>query len=227
LNKECAPEVKEFKVVGVGDGVPVFDKVTSQDYDTMVSFKFRMATLYDVQMLRDSALLNYRTFITNPMIMNNPASFYQLTQETMNAVGLRINVPKPEQAKVKSPWVEHDLIRAGEDIEPTLGEDTDEHKRSHKAFMKSDEFKDWPTDAQMRLMTHYDKTIILEQTLQSSNLNQSGIYEPPAAAGEAPTPPPFTASRNPSQAFNTMRVGETGKSQKQNVKNGMKGAYGA
>lgn len=224
LNKECAPEIKEFKVTGMGDGTPVFDKITNRDYDVMVSFKIRMATLYDVQMVRDTALLNYRTFISNPMVMNNPASFYELTVNTMKAVGLHINVPKPEQAKVKSPWIEHDIIRMGEDVDPVLGEDLDEHLKSHEAFMKSEEFKDWPIDAQMRLTLHRDKTMMQKQALQMGGLNQSGIYEPPPAMAGTPQMPSMTASRNPSQVFNNLRVGETSKSQMKQPSNGAKGA---
>lgn len=222
LNKQCAPEVKEFKIVGMGDGIPVFTKVTSADYEANVSFKMNMATLYDVQMLRDTALLNYNTFIQNPMVMNNPGVFYQFTQETMQSVGLKLNLPKPEQAKVKSPWAEHDLIRQGDDIEPTIGEDVDEHKKAHEAFMRSEEFDNWPSDAKQRLKMHYDKTQILEQTLRTANLNQSGVFEgmPGGQQGGAPG---MTANKNPTQQFNTMRVNESPKSQKTNIVNGLKG----
>jgi hypothetical protein len=222
LNKQCAPELKEFKIVGMGDGIPVFSKVTSADYEATVSFKLNMATLYDVQMLRDTAMLNYNAFIQNPMIMNNPGVFYQFTQEAMQAVGLKLNIPKPEQAKAKSPWAEHDLIREGTDLDPTLGEDTDEHLKAHEAFMRSEEFQSWPTDAQHRLITHYDKTKIQQQTLQAANLNQSGVFEG-MPGGMQPGAPGMTANRNPTQAFNTLRVNESPKSKQSNIKNGMSG----
>jgi hypothetical protein len=226
LTKQCAPEIKEFKVVGVGDGVPVFSKITSEDYNVNVSYKLKMATMFDVQMLRDTALLNYQTFISNPLFMQHPAAFYDLTKQTMDAVGLKVSIPKPEQANTKSPFVEHDLIRAGETIEPVIGEDTEEHKRAHMTFMKSEEFQNWPREAQQALMEHYDKTMILETTLRAANLNSSGVF-PGMPGSPAPSGNPgFTASRNPSQVFNTMRTGETGKSQRQNVKNGAPGGNG-
>jgi hypothetical protein len=223
LNKQCAPEIKEFKVAGVGDGTPVFDKVTSKDYDTLVSFKLNMATMYDVQMLRDSALLNYKTFISNPFFMNNPASMYQLTQETMQAVGLKVKLPAPDQAKSKSPFEEHDLMEQGVSVEPVLGEDVDEHLAAHMAMIKSKEFEDWTVEQQAALFLHYDKTQILKQTLQSANLNQSGVFEGmngPTAGPQAA----MTATRNPSQTFNNLRVGNTPKGQNQNVQNGITGA---
>ncbi len=223
LIKECGPEIKEFKIVGMGDGLPVFNKISSADYDAQVSFKVHMATMYDVQMLRDTALLHYNTFIQNPLVMQHPGVFYQFTQDIMQAVGLKLNLPKPEQAKVKSPWVEHDLIRRGEVIEPTIGEDTDEHKRSHEALMRSEEFEAWPTDAKQRLKEHYDKTQILEQTLRAANLNQSGVFEG-MPGGMQSGAPGMTANRNPTQEFNTMRVNESPKSQRTNVENGAKGS---
>lgn len=221
LNRQCAPTVKEFRVVGVGDGIPIFSKITSQDYANKVSFKLEMATMYDVQMLRDTALLNYQTFMSNPIFMQNPAAFYALTKETMNAVGLRIDIPKPPQAKVVSPFAEIDMVREGKMVEPVVGEDPDEHIKVYEEFMKSEDFKNWPLDAQQRLAELYDKTQMLKQTLEASNLNQSGIFE-----GMAPMPaegPGLTATRNPSQTFNNMRVGETGPSKRANLTNGSKG----
>jgi hypothetical protein len=222
LNKQCAPETKEFKIVGMGDGVPVFSKISSGDYEANVSFKMSMATMYDVQMLRDTALLNYNTFIQNPLVMQDPAALYNLSCETMNAVGLKLKLIKPEQAKVKSPFVELDLIREGEDVEPTIGEDPDEHLKAYTAFMKSDEFESWPTDAKMRLMVLYDKTQMLKQTLAATNLNQAGQF-PGMPGGIQGGAPGMTANRNPTQSFNTMRVNESAKSQRTNVENGMTG----
>ena len=222
LQKQCGPEVKEFKVAGVGNGVPVFEKMSNTDYDVMVSFKIYMATLFDVQMLRDTALLNYRTFISNPIVMSNPAAFYELTKNTMKAVGLEINIPKPEQANVRSPFLEHDMILAGQDLEPVLGEDTTEHLTAHDSFMRSEEFQAWPADRQQALAMHVDKTRVQQRLLAAANLNQSGIYEgagPMNAGG-----PAMTATRNPSQTFNNMKVGESGKSQQQNVQNGQANA---
>src|SRR5260221_14354874 len=89
LNKLCAPKVKEFKVAGVGNGIPIFDKMASTDYDTQVAFKLNMATLSDIQLLRDTAMLNYRTFIKNPIVTANPAVFYQLSQQTMDILGVK------------------------------------------------------------------------------------------------------------------------------------------
>jgi hypothetical protein len=202
--------------VGVGDGVPVFSKITSQDYANKVSFKLDMATMHDVQMMRDTALMNYKTFITNPIFMNNPAPFYALTKETMNAVGLRIDIPKPPQAKVISPFAELDLIREGEPVEPVIGEDPDEHLKVYDEFMKTEDYENWPDDAKQRLAELYSKTQMLKQTLEASNLNQSGIFE-----GMQPGLPPqagMSSTRNPTSAFNASRVTESPKSARDNVR---------
>jgi hypothetical protein len=216
LNRQCAPRMKEYRIVGVGDGVPVFSKITSQDYANKVSFKLDMATMHDVQMMRDTALMNYKTFITNPIFMNNPAPFYALTKETMNAVGLRIDIPKPPQAKVISPFAELDLIREGEPVEPVIGEDPDEHLKVYDEFMKTEDYENWPDDAKQRLAELYSKTQMLKQTLEASNLNQSGIFE-----GMQPGLPPqagMSSTRNPTSAFNASRVTESPKSARDNVR---------
>jgi hypothetical protein len=219
LNRQCAPRIKEYRIVGIGDGVPVFSKITSQDYANKVSFKIQMATMFDVQMVRDTALLNYKTFISNPMFMNNPASFYSLTKETMDAVGLHIDLPKPPQAKVISPFAEIDLIREGETVEPVVGEDPDEHLKAYKEFMKTEDYENWPDNAKLRLQELYDKTQMLKQTLEASNLNQSGMFEGMPGGGAAlPPQAGMTSTRNPTQAFNTTRMTDSPKSKSDNLR---------
>jgi hypothetical protein len=221
LNRQCAPRMKEYRVVGAGDGIPVFSKITSQDYANKVAFKLDMATMYDVQLLMDKALLNYKTFITNPIVMNNPATFYALTKETMGAVGLKIDLPKPPQAKVISPFAELDLIREGQVVEPVVGEDPDEHLKVYNEFMKTEDYENWPDSCKKALKLLYDKTQMLKQTLEASNLNQSGIFE-----GAQPSLPPqagMTAGRSPNQPFNNLRVGETAASSQKNLTNGANG----
>lgn len=229
LNKMCAPEVKEFKVAGVGDGTPIFKKMSRTDYNTQVGFKLHMATLQDVQMLRDSAMLNYRTFITNPMITANPAAFYSLTQQTMDILGVKVKIPQPDQAKAKSPFEIIDLIEDGKHPDPTVGIDPDEHLTALTAFMESEDFLDWTTEQKMALYLYYDKVQILKQTLQSGNLNQSGVFEgmngvqqPPQGPNppqQGAVPPTMTASRNPSQTFNRMRVSNSPQSMRANARN--------
>jgi hypothetical protein len=222
LNKLCAPPVKEFMVAGIGNGTPVFEKMTNKDYDVMVSFKLNMATMFDVQLVRDTALLNYKTFSQNPLVMNHPAAFYELTKNTMKAVGLELNLPKPEQAKAQSPFAKIDYIRLGKPVEPILGEDTEEALAAYEVFIRGDEFKDeWSADRQNALLELRDKTLIQQAALRMGNLNASGVFE--GAGGMQGGSPAMTASRNPSQTMNNLRVEETGPSQRQNLQNGIRG----
>lgn len=220
LNKLCAPDIKEFKVAGMGDGTPIFKKMSRTDYDTQVAFKLNMATLNDIQLLRDTAMLNYRTFITNPMVTSNPAVFYQLTQNTMDALGVKVKIPQPDQAKVKSPFEIIDLIENGENPDPIVGTDPDEHLAALKAFMESEEFEDWNTEQRTALYLYFDKTQTLKQTLQAGNLNQSGVFEGMNGVGQpGQVPPTMTANRNPTQTFNTMRVSNSPQSMRANARN--------
>lgn len=220
LYRKHGPEEKEFKIAGVGNGTPIFDRISRKEYAAQLKFKLSMATLFDVQLARDTAMLNYQTFVQNPMVLNNPAAFFQLTKRTMKATGLEIDIPAPPQANTKAPEEEHELIRQGELIEPVVGEDTDHHLKTHDKFILTDEFKEWPEDKQLALLIHRDKTKIQKQLLQAGNLNQSGIYEgAPQAPGGS-----FTSNRNPTQLFNTARVDNSAASKRQNVQNGVTGA---
>ncbi len=218
LNKLCAPEIKEFKVAGMGDGTPIFKKMSKTDYNTQVAFKLHMATLQDVQMLRDTAMLNYRTFITNPMVTSNPASFYQITQQTMDILGVKVKIPAPDQAKIKSPFEIIDVIENGENPDPMVGIDPDEHMSALTAFMESPDFEDWSIEQRTALYLYFDKVQILKQTLHSANLNQSGVFEGMNGVGQpGQVPPTMTASRNPSQVQNRMRVSNSPQSQRANA----------
>lgn len=227
LNKLCAPLVKEFKVAGVGDGTPIFDRMSRSDYDTQVGFKLHMATMYDIQILKDSAMLNYRTFITNPLITSDPAAFYDLSKQTMEALGMKVKMQVPEQAKAKSVFEVIDLIEEGKHIDPSVGIDPDEHLTAIQAFITSEDFQQWTTEQAAALYLYYDKVQVLKQTLEAGNLNQAGIFkgQNDMGGGEMPqTPPTMTANRNPTQHFNTMRVSNSPQSMRQNLTNGMGGA---
>lgn len=213
LNNLCAPATKEYFTTGIGRGGRIFDKMTKDTYKSQLKFKFEVASTFDVQLLRDSWLLAFRMFY--PLLQTHPAAAYDLMKNTMKNMGINLDIPKPPQADVLSPSVEHELIRKGQDVEPQVGEDYDEHLRQHLAWTSTEEFQGWPEDAKQGLYLHIDKTQILKATLEAANLNKSGMYE-----GGMPGMPGVTATRNPSQHFNNVRVGETTASMAENVRNG-------
>lgn len=216
LNNECSPDEKEFYVVGPGD-TPLFDNIHKSDFAVQLQWRPDVQTVFDQQMLRDTVLLKYRMFISNPLVVQNPAVLYDLTTMTDEAVGGQtLSIPKPEQSKTRSPMEEIEMMNAGKkDIEPVLGEDVDQHLMVHDAFIHTDAFKDLEQDVQMQHLLHRDKTKVLKQTLESANLNQSGLFQPPQ--GGLPEQPGMTATRNPSQSFNTMRIGEGSRSAENNA----------
>lgn len=222
LNKLCAPLVKEYKVSGVGNGTPIFNKMSRSDYNTQVGFKLNMATMYDVQALQSAAMLNYRTAITNPLIMNDPAAMYDLTHQTFEALGLKLKLQIPDQAKVKSPFEVIDLIEQGKTYDPMPGIDPEEHLTALQAFAESEDFENWNTEQRAALYLYYDKVQVLKHTLQSANLNNAGIFEG-MNGPQGGIPPTVTANRNPTQRFNTTRVSNSPQSMRQNAQQGGQG----
>lgn len=218
LNADCAPPMKEFYVVGE-DGTQIFDKMSKYDFSSKLKFSVEVSSIFDQQMIRDTMLLTYRLFITNPVAMQHPEVLYRLSQQTLDSMNVNLKMPKPPQANTLSPFEEHEMFKHGEDAEPEPGEDTKYHYKVHMGQLNDPTIKDWDTDAVKRLVLHIDKTKILEQTLQSANLNQSGMF----TGNPMPSQPGMTASRNPAQMFNTTRIGESGKSATQNLKNGQGG----
>jgi hypothetical protein len=202
--------------------VPLFYKMTRSDFSVQLKFKFNIATIHDQQLLRDTWLMAFKMFREDPLIMSHPAATYELFKNTLRGMGITLDIPKPPQADAVSPSEEHEMIERGLQVEPIPGEDYDYHLKQHKAWTETDKFKDWPVEKQMELMAHIDMTKILKQTLEAANLNKSGVFEGmPTGEGMQPQMPGMTATKNPSQMFNTMRAGETGKSMTQNTRNGM------
>jgi hypothetical protein len=222
LNRECAPATKEYFVVGLGKGGRTFDKMAREDYASQVKFKLQISTIFDQQLQRDTWLMAFRMFRQDPLVMNHPAAAYELFKNTLRGMNITLDIPKPPQAEALSPSEEHELMRKGEQPEPVPGEDYDEHLRRHTSWMKTEEFDKWSPEEKQALAEHIDKTKILKQTLESANLNKSGIFEG-MPGGQQPQMPGMTASKNPSQQMNNMRIGETSKSAMQNLQNGQYG----
>lgn len=221
LNRICAPESKEFRVLGSPTGAPLFSRITREDYTQQLQFKVDMATVADVQLARDTALLAWRTFSQDPAFIQAPAARDSLLRRTFDSLNIPlIGMPKPEQAQVISPEEERELLRRDEEVEPKLGSDPDEHIRNHNKFMTLKEFaEDWTREQKIALITLLGKYDVQKNTLQSGGLNNSGIPN----QQEGGSIPSLTANRNPTQTFNTMRVGETLPSQRQNLRNGIPG----
>lgn len=219
LNQECAPAEKEYYVVGT-DGAKVFNKMTRYDFTAPMKFAVSVSSVFDKQLRRDTILLAYRLYLSNPYVQQHPEILWELSQKTLNELDIDIKLPKPPEANTLSPYEEHELFKQGENPEPEPGEDYDHHYKVHLAQLNSEDIKNWDVEAQKKLVLHLDKTTILKKTLESANLNKSGMFN---GAGMAKQPG-LTVNRNPTQSFNTVRVGESGASAMQNNQNGMTGA---
>lgn len=222
LCKEHSPKEKEYQIVGAG-GVPIFDKFYKADYSVQMDFKVDVQTVFDQQQARDTALLVYRLLLGNPLTMQHPAVLYDLTKRTLDNLDFDISIPKPKEARTLSPYEEHEMFRNGELPNPQVGEDYEDHLKQHAVFLKSDEIREWPQEAVTALLVHISKTQIMKGFLETANLNQSGKFEGMPELPETGDVPGVTASRNPSQHFNTMRVGENTASSLANIRNNANG----
>lgn len=215
LNRECAPEDKEFYILGEA-GTPIFEKMSRGDYSDKFKFEIEVQSVFDKQMARDTWMLAYRLFISNPFFMQHPEKLWEVTQKTADNLNLEIDIPKPIQAKTTSPWEKIDIIKNGGDVEPELGEDMDYNLKIIERQLQADDIKDWDDDAIRKLIVLRDKCMIQKRTLEMTQLNQSGQF----TGGPMAKQPPVTSNRNPTQMFNTMKVGEGQNSAKKNLKNG-------
>jgi hypothetical protein len=220
LNQECAPKEKEYFVVGAGNTL-IFDKMSREDYQHQMRFKLDIETTFDKQMARDTSLLVWRLMRQTPTFQMNPAAGYDLDCKVLESLDFHIDIPKPPQSKVLSPYEMIQMVKEGQNPDPVVGEDYEEHLRQYKAVLTSEAINEWEKDAIQRLMLLYDKTQILKSMLEKANLNQSGMPNLPPGM----TPPQngkggpgtqVTASRNPSQMMNTIRVGENPGSMRSN-----------
>lgn len=222
LSKECAPEKKEFYVLGE-TGNLMFDQMKKYDYSANLKFAVVVSSVYDQQLVRDTNLLAYRLFLVNPLVQQHPEIMYELSQRTLDSLQIKIELPKPPEAKTLSPFEEHEMFQRGDEPEPQVGEDYDHHLAVHMQMLKNEDINQWDVEAVGKLVVHIDKTKILKQTLESANLNTSGRF----TGNPIPNQPGMTSNRNPTQMFNTMKVGESGKSMRRNVSNGANNTGGA
>lgn len=215
LNRECAPEEKEFYIIGEG-GTPLFDKMQKYDYSANMKFSVSVKSVFDQQVERDTMLMAYRLFLVNPFVQQHPEVMWDFSQKTLDVLQVDVDLPKPPQAKTLSPFEEHNLFQRGDDPEPEVGEDYDHHLKIHSMQLNAKNIEDWEPEAVQKLIVHLDKTKILKQTLESANLNKSGMF----TGNPQEKQPSVTSNKNPTQSFNTMKVGEGSNSAKQNNQNG-------
>jgi len=99
LNRICAPESKEFRILGDASAVPMFDRISKEDFNQQLDFKLDLATIFDVQLARDTALLVWRTFSQDPAFLQDPAARDFHLRRTFDALGVPLKMEKPEQAE--------------------------------------------------------------------------------------------------------------------------------
>lgn len=222
LNYEFAPPDKQFRIAG-RDGLPVFDKYTRDDSEARLNYSFEVQTIFDEQLARDTWLLAFRMWRGDPQIMMHPAYLYRLTRDAMETVigDSTGYLPVPEEAKLPSAEEAIHLLLAGEIMEPKPGIDAENYCRVFANFIDAEEFRTLRNDQQTAVFGFFMKVRFMKEVFEKYNLNMSGKFD---GMMDQAGLPPVTASRNPSQTFNRLRVGESSGSAMQNNHNGMKGA---
>jgi len=224
LNCQCAPENKEFYVVGIGKGVPLFKTMKREDFATQTKFKLEIQNVFDQQQMQQTWLMAFKMFRQDPIIAMNPASAYELFKNTVQGMGINLTIPKPPQADALSPSEVLEMIEAGRDYNPMPGVDADEHLQRYEEFMQTEEYDEWDLDKKTHLKLMIQKFQHLKKALEKFQLNKSGIFEPgPNLQGQAPLPG-MTMSQNPSNTMNTLRASETGPSMAAQPQNGVMGS---
>lgn len=224
LNRLCAPETKEFYVVGIGNGVPLFKTMNREDFSVQTKFKLEIQNIFDQQMLQQTWLMAFKMFRQDPIVMMNPAVSYELFKNTIAGMGINLTIPKPPQAMALSPVEVIELIEDGKDYNPMPGADFDEHLERYKEFMETEEYEDWDFQKKQKLALMIKKFQMLKGAIEKFQLNKSGLFDPgPNLQGQSPLPG-MTMTKNPSQTFNTLRAGESGPSMQQQPQNGMRGS---
>lgn len=227
LNYEFCPSEKTFRILG-RDGIPVFAKYTREDSKARLNYAFEIETIYDEQLARDTWMLAFRMWRSDPQIMMNRAYLYRLTRDAMEAVigDSTAYLPVPEEAKLPSAEEAIQLLLSGEIMEPKPGIDPENYLRVFAAFIDAEEFRSFRNDQQHAIFAFFAKVKFMKEVFDKFNLNHSGQFEGMMnqIAGGMPS---VTSDKNPSQAFNKLKVGETGNSAMENNKNGAKGALSA
>jgi len=224
LNCQCAPETKEFYVVGIGKGVPLFKKMSREDFSVQTKFKLEIQNIFDQQMMQQTWLMAFKMFRQDPIIAMNPATTYELFTNTLRGMGINLTIPKPPQAEALSPSEVIEMLENGRDYLPMPGVDFDEHLERYAEFMETEEYQDWDDKQKKAMQLMIMKMKHLKAATEKFQLNKSGVFDPGPNLQQQPGLPGLTQSRNPAQTMNTMRAGETGPSMAAQPNNAVQGA---
>jgi len=207
LNYEFAPEEKTYRVIG-RDGLPVFNKYTREDSKARLNYAFEVETIFDEQLARDTMLLAYRMWRTDPQVMLNRASLYRFTRDAMEAIigDSSPYLPVPEEAKLPSAEEAIQLLLSGERVDPKPGIDAENYVRVLAAFIDSAEFQQLRNDQQRAIFAFFAKVKFMLETFEKFNLNMDGKFDGlmESMAGSLPQ---MSVGKNPSSTFNNVRMG--------------------
>ena len=170
-NQLFMPPKKQVRVMGAND-YPVFaSKVSFENFqkeELQGKFDFVAvgASIMDDEANKAEQMQVYQLGMSNPLIIHDPMAIYNLTKDTLVAMG-RVNwasyLPKPQVMSPMDPELENDKMASGESVDPVQGENIALHLKKHAEFINSPQFKMVPQEAQMEVVIHYQKTMKLQQ----------------------------------------------------------------
>ena len=171
LDQKFMPPIKQIRVMGAND-YPLFERRVTFDSiqkDEMQG-KFDVVavgeSLADQEANKQEQLAIYQLGTSNPLIAMDPESLYELTKDTLMALGdknIGAHLKKPQVSVPQNPEDEHNRMAQGERVDPVQGENYDYHLAKHGEFINSPQFLLIPEGAQIEVMRHYQNTIRVKQ----------------------------------------------------------------
>jgi hypothetical protein len=171
LNSLYLPESKQYRVVG-GGTIP-FPTIKRRDFAKELDlFPVGDPSFASRSIRRQSAMELYTMLLSNPLIginqatgqIGNPRAIWHATSDLIDSYDKKnkdeLLPPLPPEAM--SPEMENARFMQGDEIEPTVGENIEQHLQTHQAFKLGPYYADMPAEYRTLLDTHIEKTKALQ-----------------------------------------------------------------
>jgi len=185
LDQRFMPAIKQVRVMGAND-YPIFESQLSferfrrEEMQGKFDIIANAASIADEAANKQEQMVIYQLALSNPLIMSDPESIYEVTKDTLQALGaknLGAYLKKPQTASPQNPEDEHNRMAQGDDVDPVIGENIDRHLQEHRKFVSSPQFQLIPIEGQILIIKHIQKTEKMQVIVQQLQENQQRMVQ--------------------------------------------------
>jgi len=196
------PRDKKVKILGYAD-YKTIDELFPKGMGGKFDFAFAGAPITEIEREKEAIKEFCREKLVDPNVVNNPATWWKITEMQAEAYGIRnieTKITKPAEVNILSPEEAIERILSGQhDIQPRPGIDTEGYIFEIQLFMRTEAFQQADPEVQFslkRLLSRVTKMAEMEvaamadaQALKMQMQEQAQMAQMLEAEGQGKEPP--------------------------------------